>query len=97
MIKLKQTSGPFGDATCNYEVVIEKPMTIRDFIAEVLKNEREWGRIVIGNNFVGNEVCEFRHGHIVSMNETVDTSNTVKGGWANGGWSAMSYYLELEE
>lgn len=97
MIKLKQTGGPFGDATCNYEVVIENHMTVRDFIAEVLKNEREWGDIYVGKNLKRQKVCEYINGHIISMNETVDTSNTVKGGWANGGWSAMSYYLEVGE
>lgn len=97
MFRLVKTGGPFGDSTCNYNVVMDKPYTVKEFILEVLKNEREWGYVRIGENFTGKKVCEYRHGSIVFLDESVDTSKTIKSGWANGGWSAMDYFLEVEE
>ena len=97
MFRLVKTGGPFGDSTYNYNVVTDKLYTVKEFINEILMNKKEWGYVRIGKNFAGKKVCEYRHGSIVFLDESVDMGKTIKSGWANGGWSAMDYFLEVEE
>lgn len=96
--ELKCVSGPFGDCTSNYEVVFYKPYTVKEFIEEVISNEREWGdfRIVEKDNPFGSEVSEYRYGKILTRFSEETLDRKIKSAKANGGWSVMTYYIVLE-
>ena len=100
MFELRYISGPHGDCTCYYDVKINKPCTVREFINEVLLNHSgEWGDICIKDKDIEyrDEVaCEYDHGKIKTLKEKY-LDRIVLGGTANGGWSAMSYWLIVKE
>lgn len=100
MFELIYSSGPHGDETCWYDVKMDKPCTVREFIDEVLKTRpREWGEIRITGKDIeyrDEDVCNYSHGEIKTLKEKY-LDRMVFGGRANGGWSAMGYYLRVME
>ena len=98
MFELIHISGPHGDCCSNYDVKMDKPYTVREFINEVLiSHSGEWGdiRIKAGNIEYRDEVvCEYDHGKIKTLNEKY-LDRIVLGGTANGGLSAMGYCLRV--
>lgn len=100
MFELIHTSGPHGDCCSNYNVKLKKPCAVREFIDEVLKNHKgEWGDIRIKGKDIEYRdelVCEYDHGEIKTLNEKY-LDRIVFGGTANGGWTAMGYYLRVTE
>ena len=81
-------AGPFGDETSLYEIKIDKPITIEEFIDCILEDHYdEWGYIDFGTNRI-----EYRDGQIRSG--YLPIKQIVSGGTANGGWSRMDYKLK---
>lgn len=96
------TGGPFGDCTCNYEVIPVGEFTLREFIDHVrTKRKHEWGSIRVSDNpqadfFDFKEVCEYRRETTdiqISNQEVLDqfSDRIIESIKANGGWSLMSY------
>lgn len=94
-IKLEFLRGPFGDETSNYSLKFEKGTTVQDVIDFALSQTREWGSIWVidGKSRVK---MEYKYGKIFSDNisDSLKTKK-VKKGFANGGWSLMSYDLDV--
>lgn len=98
MIRFRQTSCG-SDCTGPYDVEISKPMTVRQFINELLTNYKsEWGYVGIYSKgtIFGEPRCEYRHGELVTsplpesyLDKQIDF---VDGG---GGWSRSDFTLHL--
>lgn len=99
MFALKQCGEIRSDETAPYEVILDKEYTVQEFIEEVLKRTYEWGNIGIndGNrsHYFGNPTCEFNHG-ILSGTLPGYLDKKVKSAIADGGWTCMTYLLEVE-
>lgn len=97
--ELKCTSGPFGDCTSNYEARFDREFTVREFVDEVLKNDREWGdfRIVKDGCPFGVETSEYRYGKLLSRFSEETLKKKIKSVTANGGWSSMTYFIRLAD
>lgn len=90
------------DATCDYELLITKPCTLREFVKDVLSNKHEWGDIGIASedpmNVFGNPYIEYKHGKLLSTfpDELLDKQIDIEAEHrASGGWSLMSYWVKL--
>lgn len=102
---LKEVGGPFGDQTSNYELVLYKELTVREFVEQVLSDKREWGTIHIYNPKgktpwecrCGGPQCEYSHGRLVSVLPDEILDKVIVSGRSNGGWSLMDYCLTLAE
>lgn len=100
--KLGEILYRFSDATCDYEVLITKPCTLRQFVKDVISNKKEWGDIGItsGNpmDVLGNSYIEYKYGELLStfpdelLDKQIDINVKHR---ANGGWSLMSYIVKL--
>ena len=44
MIKFKQVSKVYGDCTADYEVILDKQYTVREFVSFVLSQKDEWAQ-----------------------------------------------------
>jgi hypothetical protein len=111
-IKFKQTGGPYGDATSNYDVIVPGGTTVREFIRyirdEYSVKHGEWGTFAYNHPF--DKFLSYNRGSLFFeedpygtpkekcqpiLDEIIDKKIIkIK---ANGGWSAMSYTLYLEE
>lgn len=111
-IKFEKTGGPYGDATSNYNVIVPSGTTVREFIRyirdEYSVKHGEWGEFAYNHPF--NKFLSYNRGSLFFeeseygtpkekcqpiLDEIIDKKIAkIK---ANGGWSAMSYTLYLEE
>ena len=92
---LIHTGGPYGDECSTYDGYIKTPMTVEDFIEEVLNNHSdEWGTIYLAPH----DVIEYSHGEIKSMPKNfLDYKNKeIESFFAHGGWSLMDYSLHFK-
>lgn len=94
LIKLKYTATsdtPNGDSTWNYIVTPERDCTIKEFVEAVLgRRQGEWGSFTIkGGDF------EYKNGKMKDQIPEEILGKRMKKAEANGGWSLMSYYLEI--
>ena len=90
-IELIYKAGPFGDCSYLYELKFTSPMTVGDFINEVLK-KGEWGYIMIEERRM-----EYRHDKMLyGMWDDIKDCEVVPIS-AHGGWSRMDYELKLIE
>lgn len=108
-IEFGKTGGPYGDATCNYEVDIPENTTVREFIKYIVEEysveHGEWGDIRVitpkDSHFgVGAHIIDYKRGEVESSDVTYFkryADRVIRKVRANGGWSSMSYYLYLEE
>ena len=102
MIKLLYKSGPFGDATTNYDVNTDNAC-VSDFIDEVLKEfPGEWGSVCIRSSKSYSDnicVCSYKYGTIERKASDYETYGKakIKSISSNGGWSAMNYDIEVED
>lgn len=100
MIRFKQTSKEYGDCTADYEVMLDKQYTVREFVSFVLSQKDEWGTIQIydpDKSWLDYDKYEYRYGN---LND--DIPNEIMGKKiisvsAHGGWTAMDYVLKLEQ
>lgn len=101
MIDLVYKSGPFGDETSYYNVRTDAAFVVQ-FIEQVLKERgNEWGEICLakeGSHAHDICVCEYRYGKITRRATEYDSYGVakIKSISANGGWSAMSYEIQVE-
>lgn len=92
-------------AQCNYgsdyfDVIFHKQMTVREFVEEVVSNEREWGciRVDIGEEYYwDNPTCEYKWGKLLSILPGEYLDKKIISGRSDGGWSQMDYLLKIEE
>lgn len=87
-----------SDATSNYDIILDKPYTVGEFVKEVLTRE-EWGdiRIKLTDSWFDGPRLEYRHDRVIGGNLDGYLNKTIKTVFANGGWSAMSYWITLEK
>lgn len=76
---------------CSYKFnVYLTDMSVKHLIREVLKRVKEYGRIKING-----KVYEYEHGRIIDYVKD-DYNKRIKSIRANGGYSAMDYYVITE-
>lgn len=93
-----------SDATCDYELIFEKPCTLRQFVKDVVSNKKEWGEIGIASEdpfkVFGDPYIKYKHGELLStfpdelLDKQIDINVKHR---ANGGWSLMTYIVKLED
>lgn len=97
MFRLKHTDGPFRDETSRYEVCFDKPITVVEFIIEVLKSRpQEWGTFSLDWT---TSFMEYKHGKYLLTNKTLFNeikNKKIVSAKASGGWTVMDYILEVE-
>lgn len=89
-----------SDCTGSYIVTISKPMTVREFVDELLiKYSSEWGYIGIykQGEIFGNPSLEYKHGKLLSLlpNEYLDKEIERVDG--SGGWSRSDFILHIKD
>lgn len=99
MIKIEYGQ-EYSDCTCDYKVTISKPMTVGEFIAERLKDKREWGYFGIadGKSVFGNPHCEYSNGKIVTSQlpqKYLDAE--IEEVYGSGGWSRSDFKFVVAE
>ena len=99
MIKFKQVSKVYGDCTADYEVVLDKQYTVREFVSYVLSQKGEWGTIQIydpDKSWLDYDRYEYRYGNLNNYipNEIMEKKIAFIN--SRGGWTAMDYVLKLE-
>ena len=99
MITFKQIT--FGsDCTGLYDVAISKPMTVKEFVDELLTDYPfEWGYIGIyeQREVFGNPKCEYRYGKLLSSLPAEYLDKEIKEVNGHGGWSRSDFTLKLQE
>lgn len=100
--RLIHTGGPYGDCTSRYDVKFNGPMTVREFIEEILNNNpisnHEWGTIGIAceGEIVGKPKCSYADGKITTEPLPEEYMNKViVSCTAHGGWSLMDYKITV--
>ena len=88
-----------SDATSWYNVLLLQPMTVREFVDLMLaEHPDEWGDFHVRPSH--RILCEYKYGKITSTNDEqmneIGDKRIVRVD-ANGGWSMMSYFFEVEE
>lgn len=92
MLKFIQTHGVGSDETAPYDVVLDKPYTVSEFINEVLTTRKsEWGDIEVKGAFF----LKYRYGKAEQEIPEQYAKLPVKKAHASGGWSAMNYKLDV--
>lgn len=91
-----------SDCTGPYYVRWSKPMTVGEFIDEIITNyQSEWGYIGIYSNdryaTFGDPVCEYSHGQITKPMPDEYLSKQIKEITGSGGWSRSDFLLILED
>lgn len=87
-----------GDATTSMEGIVQMPITVMEFVEQiVLRDERSWGYIRIGNQ-LSPSMIKFRQGKIIESN-TVQYDSVkdlpIKKLFFNGGWSCEDFTITL--
>lgn len=88
-----------SDCTGPYSVSISKPMTVREFINELLSTyPGEWGYIGIykyGTIF-GDPYCEYWHGKLLYSLPDEYLDRKIEQVDGSGGWSRSDFLLKVE-
>lgn len=96
VIKLKATGHMGGDATYPYDAIMDKPYTVREFVDEVVSENRNWGVIryttSTANRF-GEYVCDYRYGDVIGEIDDGIANRRVTDAWGSGGWSRYDFTL----
>ena len=98
MIKLKQVTKTFSDATAGYSVEFTKEYTLQEFVNEVLSNEQRWGYLAIDSeiSIFGDPRCKYRHGKLLTEFQSEILTKKVVSAKARGGYGRMDYSIELK-
>lgn len=99
MFEFIQTRPEGGDCTASYDVILDKEYTVLDFIFEVVRNRKdEWGsfHIQTGEKIFDGPSIEYRYGKTLTGIPEDVCFKKIKRVWSNGGWSAMDYFITLE-
>lgn len=96
-----QTAPEAGDCTAPYDVHFCQPMTVREFIDEIL-TRNEWGTVYIydpnnpENLCRRKECCEYKYDKLKSLFPDYIQERTIESASAHGGWTMMDYILMLK-
>lgn len=104
MLTFIQTHAAGGDETAPYDVILDKPYTVGEFINEVLTTRsNEWGEFTVKNKKGWYVEIEYHYGEIETLDGHQVTKlpddlcalliSEVK---ASGGWSNMDYDLIVD-
>lgn len=91
-----------GDATSNYNITTSTN-TVREFVYEVIEymqKHNEWGNIYVFSSKHSGYITlvDYSRFKVNFSNSYGSYSNKlIERIWANGGWSAMSYYITCKE
>lgn len=99
MFRLKPAGPERGDCTAPYEVVFDRRCTLREFCASVLKNEKDWGYVLIRDDrpwSAKKQKFEYRYGAMLDPVPEDLLGRKIDGATAEGGWSRMDYFVLLE-
>lgn len=107
-LKFIQTHAESRDCTAPYDVILDKPYTVEEFIREILTTRLgEWGEFVVRRKGSGwfdrMAVVKYRYGKMENRDREkteipdIIASLPVEEVKANGGWSAMNYHLIIED
>ena len=97
MIKFEQISCG-SDCTGPYKVDISMPMTVREFIDEILTNYKsEWGYIGIykKGEWFGYPRCEYKWGKLLYSLPKEYLDKQIEKVSGSGGWSRSDFILHL--
>lgn len=93
-----------GDSTSTYELIINKPCTVNEFVNYILSNkEDEWGYIIIvseSKERIVYDYVKYRYGLLMTIipehirNKEIDISQVHT---ISGGWSSNDYILRIKE
>ena len=101
MIKQIYLEGPFGDETSNFKIAMTTPLTVKNFITEIMTiYPKEWGSIYI-NSYLSNsnKIINYRYGEYTIINQELYEqikNKIVTTANGHGGWSLMDYELIME-
>lgn len=100
MIKVEYVNS-FSDQTFGYKIMIQKPMTVGEFIKEwITTRPDEWGYFGIYDRetIFGNPKCEYSRGKIITdpipdeyLNAEIDEVN------GSGGWTRSDFIFKTKE
>lgn len=107
MLKFIQTHATGSDCTAPYDVILDKPYTVGEFINEVLTTRpNEWGEFIVrhkGSDYFGTMArAEYRYGEMKNRHGIKTEIPEefallpIKEVKAAGGWSAMDYNLIID-
>lgn len=96
-INLICVGGPYGDCTSAYKFTTPTQMTLKEFAEMVAEDGQEWGTIRRGNAF-GDVLVDYNRSGEIKYRDYADPNAILKTeGKANGGWSLMDYYVEIDQ
>ena len=86
-----------SDATSNYDIILDKPYTVKELVQEVLTRD-EWGyiHIKLTDSWFGGPRLEYYHDTVVDGSLRGYLYKTIDRIFANGGWSSMDYWITLK-
>lgn len=100
MIKFIQSHSEGSDCTAPYDVILNKPYTVNEFVEEILKTRRgEWGEFKIKHKSLNPFDClyvQYKYGTIAGNFPENISVLPVKEVMAAGGWGAMNYNIIVE-
>lgn len=90
-----------SDATNDYEVLLGRPMTVREFIEKWMeRNPFEWGYFGIytaePGNFFGKPNCEYKRGKLLSELPTAYLDAMIKSVKGSGGYTRSDFIFEVD-
>lgn len=98
MIEKKYVSSSGSDQNSNYEIIMDKEITVGELVRELIKDEFERGTMIIRgvSSYEDAPKCEFKKGIIFSRFSKEYNDRIVAKATSNGGWGYMSYELYLK-
>ena len=96
MIDIHATGPMIGDATYPYDVIMDRPYTVSEFVDEVSSAKHNWGEIrytTSNSDRLGKSLCDYRHGKVIGEIDDKIAHWHVKKAWGNGGWSYYGFTL----
>lgn len=98
MIRIKATGSMGGDATYPYDVIMDRPYTVGEFVDEVVAKKGNWGCICVSDNprnILGKTLCWYSHGKLEEEYASLKECKRmqVKSAHGSGGWSRYDFTL----
>lgn len=94
MLRFIQTHSEGSDCTAPYDVILDRPYTVSEFINEILKRKSEWGKIYIRDTLF---TCTYKYGEADIVIPEKLAKLSIKKVCAVGGWTRMDYYLYVSK
>ena len=108
MFELRRTTPIGSDECAGYEVILDKPCTVKEFIDMALKEkDNEWGQFhIVKPHILASyplpsniaATAEYSSGKLKTENTIPEKylSKTISKITASGGWSRMDYYIKVK-